>query len=62
MTCNIHSRSSFYSKSKVSNIVEYQKVLHECTSNENWNISNTQLQVLADHLYNWYLLFLVSFY
>jgi len=32
---------------------EYKKILNECTSNENWNISNSKLQVLADHSYNW---------
>ena len=35
-------------------MVEYQKVLKECTSNENWNISNSKLQILADHSFNWY--------
>lgn len=33
--------------------MEYKKILKECTSNENWNISNSKLQVLADHTYNW---------
>ena len=28
-------------------------ILDEATSNENWNISNSKLQVLADHTYNW---------
>jgi hypothetical protein len=32
---------------------EYKKILKESTSNENWNISNSKLQVLADHTYNW---------
>ena len=32
---------------------EYQKILKEACSNENWNIANTKLQVLADHTYNW---------
>jgi epsin len=32
---------------------EYKKILKEATSNENWNISNSKLQVLADHTYNW---------
>ena len=41
------------SKDKVNNMVEYQKVLKECTSNENWNIANSKLQVLADHSFNW---------
>ena len=33
--------------------VEYKKILTEATSNENWNIANSKLQVLADHTYNW---------
>ena len=33
---------------------EVQKVLDEATNNDNWNISNTKLQVLADHSYDWY--------
>jgi hypothetical protein len=41
-----------FRKDKVNNVVEYQKVLKECTSNENWNISNTKLQILADHSFN----------
>ena len=32
---------------------EYKTILKECTSNENWNISNSKLQILADHTYNW---------
>ncbi len=32
---------------------EYKKILTEATSNENWNIANSKLQVLADHTYNW---------
>jgi epsin len=32
---------------------EFQKILKEACSNENWNIANTKLQVLADHTYNW---------
>lgn len=32
---------------------EYKTILNEATSNENWNISNSKLQVLADHTYNW---------
>lgn len=32
---------------------EYKKVLKESTSNENWNVSNSKLQLLADHTYNW---------
>ena len=32
---------------------EYKAILTEATSNENWNISNSKLQVLADHTYNW---------
>ena len=27
--------------------------MKEATSNENWNVSNSKLQVLADHTYNW---------
>jgi len=44
------------SKDRVNNTVEYVKVLKEATSNENWNISNSKLQILADHTYNWYFL------
>ena len=32
--------------------MEYEKILRECTSDENWNIPNSKLQVLADHTYN----------
>jgi epsin len=32
---------------------EYKKIMKESTSNENWNVSNSKLQVLADHTYNW---------
>ena len=32
---------------------EYKKILQEATSNENWNIANSKLQVLADHTFNW---------
>lgn len=32
---------------------EFKAILNEATSNENWNISNSKLQVLADHTYNW---------
>jgi len=32
---------------------EFKGILSEATSNENWNISNSKLQVLADHTYNW---------
>ena len=46
---------NFNRKTKVNNLVEWQNVLHECTSNENWNVSNTKLQLLADHTYNWQL-------
>ena len=37
----------------VFNQPEYKKILTEATSNENWNIANSKLQVLADHTYNW---------
>ena len=40
-------------KSGVFNTPEYKKILKEATSNENWNIANSKLQVLADHTYNW---------
>ena len=52
---HVSSHSAFiaFSKDKVNNMVEYQKVLKECTSNENWNISNSKLQILADHSFNW---------
>jgi uncharacterized protein YpuA (DUF1002 family) len=32
---------------------EFKKILKEATSNENWNISNSKLQILADHTFNW---------
>ena len=32
---------------------EFKAILAEATSNENWNIANSKLQVLADHTYNW---------
>ena len=32
---------------------EFKSILNESTSNENWNIANSKLQVLADHTYNW---------
>ena len=35
---------------------EVDKILIEATSNENWNMSNTKLQILADASYQKYLL------
>jgi epsin len=32
---------------------EWRAILKESTSCDNWNISNSKLQVLADHTYNW---------
>lgn len=40
-------------KTSMFSSAEYKKILQECTSNENWNIANSKLQVLADHSYNW---------
>lgn len=40
-------------KDQVGTQIEYRKILKESTSNEPWNVSNTKLQVLADHSYNW---------
>ena len=40
-------------KDKVGNKSEVVKILNEATNNDNWNISNSKLQVLADHTYDW---------
>jgi len=42
-----------FRKDQVGTQIEYRKILKESTSNEPWNVSNTKLQVLADHSYNW---------
>ena len=39
-------------KEKVGNKSEVVKILNEATNNDNWNISNSKLQVLADHTYD----------
>jgi len=39
-------------KEKVGNKGEVAKLLNEATNNDNWNISNSKLQVLADHTYD----------
>jgi len=39
-------------KEKVGNKSELNKLLTEATNNDNWNISNSKLQVLADHTYD----------
>lgn len=31
----------------------------ESTSKDPWNVSNTKLQLLADHTYNWYVFTLI---
>lgn len=40
-------------KEKVATKSEVSKILNEATNNDNWNISNSKLQVLADHTYDW---------
>ena len=40
-------------KEKVGGKSEIVKILSEATNNDNWNISNSKLQVLADHTYEW---------
>lgn len=45
--------SNVKDKTGLFNSPEYKKILTEATSNENWNIANSKLQVLADHTYNW---------
>lgn len=40
-------------KDKVATKNEVGKILNEATNNDNWNISNSKLQVLADHTYDW---------
>ena len=40
-------------KTGLFNTPEYKQILKEATSNENWNIANSKLQVLADSTYNW---------
>jgi epsin len=40
-------------KEKVATKSEVVKILNEATNNDNWNISNSKLQVLADHTYDW---------
>lgn len=49
------SRFIYYSKEKVKETIvsytsrnEIDKILIEATANENWNISNSKLQTLAD--------------
>jgi hypothetical protein len=39
--------AGFFSKA------EWRAILKESTSSDNWNISNSKLQVIADHTYNW---------
>lgn len=40
-------------KDKVATKSEVVKILNEATNNDNWNISNSKLQILADHTYDW---------
>lgn len=40
-------------KEKVGSKSELNKILAEATNNDNWNISNSKLQVLADHTYDY---------
>ena len=40
-------------KDQVNEQVQYRAILMESTSKDPWNISNTKLQLLADHTYNW---------
>lgn len=44
---------SLFSKDQVNDQVQYRAVLMESTSKDPWNVSNTKLQLLADHTYNW---------
>ena len=53
-----NTASNLKEKSGVFQTAEYKKILREACSNENWNISNSKLQVLADHTYNWYVSYL----
>lgn len=39
-------------KEKVGKKSEINSILTESTNNDNWNISNTKLQILADHTYD----------
>lgn len=54
----ISIKISFYRKEKVKETVvsyvsrsDVDKILIEATANENWNIQNSKLQVLADAAY-----------
>ena len=49
----VNAASSMKQKGGLFSTPEYKKILKEATSNENWNISNSKLQVLADHTFNW---------
>ena len=50
----INAYLSSYRKQKgIFSTPEFKKILNEATSNENWNIANSKLQVLADHTFNW---------
>jgi epsin len=40
-------------KDKVGSKSEVVKILNEATNSDNWNISNSKLQILADHTYDW---------
>ena len=58
------AQQHLYSKDQVNEQVQYRAVLMESTSKDPWNVSNTKLQLLADHTYNWYVYYLsiVSFF
>lgn len=58
---HLSSFSFNYSKNQVGTQVEYRKILVESTSKDPWNVSNTKLQVLADHTYNWYVYFSMTY-
>ena len=48
-----NAASSMKNRGGIFKQSEFKAILTEATSNENWNISNSKLQVLADHTYNW---------
>ena len=57
-----HKWNALFRKEKVKETVvsyvsrsDVDKILIEATANENWNISNTKLQTLADAAYQKYL-------
>lgn len=51
MLDSIVKAASGLKEMKLGKKSELDKVLNEATNNDNWNISNSKLQVLADHTY-----------